>query len=249
MNILESYGIITNGDLNLLPASTLDLEVPVNLNDTAFCFDVKVGACTYISGKCEIHHTDIGRFCSIGQECKIRLGYHKMDWLSTHPFVFDGEDVTSGLASFGPYRLMRSNMLSMTREASHEPIKRVKIGNDVWIGTRAIVMAGVSIGDGAVIGAGAIVTKDVKPFDVVVGAPAKKAKRRFPDDVCERILKLRWWDYDLSTLQKRIDFSQPKEALDLLEEGIATTELKPFRPMRYLFVRKGDNIEVSNPVV
>lgn len=72
----------------------------------------------------------------------------------------------------------------------------IVIGNDVWIGYEAVILAGVTIGDGAIIGARAVVTKDVPPYTVVGGVPARQIKRRFPEQILNELLKLKWWDWD-----------------------------------------------------
>ena len=80
----------------------------------------------------------------------------------------------------------------------------IVIGNDVWIGYEAVIMAGVTIGDGAIIGTRAVVTKDVPPYTIVGGVPAKLIRKRFPDDVIERLLSLKWWDLPPETVSKII---------------------------------------------
>ena len=75
------------------------------------------------------------------------------------------------------------------------------VGNDVWIGFRAAIMSGVKVGDGAVIGAGAIVTADVPPYGIVVGVPGRLLRRRFDDGTVDALQRIRWWDWDLATLK------------------------------------------------
>ena len=84
----------------------------------------------------------------------------------------------------------------------------IVIGNDVWIGYEAVIMAGVTIGDGAVIGARAVVTKDVPPYTIVGGVPAKPIRRRFPEDVISDLLKIRWWDWPEEKIQMNIQAIQ-----------------------------------------
>jgi len=80
----------------------------------------------------------------------------------------------------------------------------INIGNDVWIGYEAVILAGVTVGDGAVIGTRAVVTKDVPPYTVVGGVPAKPIKRRFSDDRIEQLLKMRWWDWSEEKIAENI---------------------------------------------
>ena len=80
----------------------------------------------------------------------------------------------------------------------------INIGNDVWIGYNATIMAGVTIGDGAIIATNATVTKDVEPYSIVGGNPAREIKKRFANDVISKLLKLKWWDWDIEKISKNI---------------------------------------------
>lgn len=84
----------------------------------------------------------------------------------------------------------------------------IVIGNDVWIGYDAVIMAGVTIGDGAVIGTRAVVTKDVEPYSIVGGVPAKEIRKRFAPDVIERIRALQWWNWQEEKIRKTISMIQ-----------------------------------------
>src|SRR5262249_18615327 len=95
--------------------------------------------------------------------------------------------------------------------------KTVTIGSDVWTGHNVIVMGGVTIGDGVVIGAGSVVTKDVPPFAVVAGVPATVKKLRFPEKTIERLLRVRWWDLELENLSG-LPFRDVDRCLGLIEE-------------------------------
>ncbi len=99
-------------------------------------------------------------------------------------------------------------------QKEHEFLKktRICIGNDVWVGSRAILMRGIRIGDGAVIGAGAVVTKDVEPYTIVGGVPARPIRKRFSDKVIEKLEEIRWWDYGPDIL-KGLDLNHPEEAV------------------------------------
>uniref|UniRef100_UPI003AB17DE5 DapH/DapD/GlmU-related protein n=3 Tax=Oscillospiraceae TaxID=216572 RepID=UPI003AB17DE5 len=82
--------------------------------------------------------------------------------------------------------------------------QRVVIGNDVWLGHNAVIMGGVTIGDGAVVGAGAVVTHDVAPYDVVAGVPARRLRRRFDGETAAALGRIRWWDWPHELLRERI---------------------------------------------
>lgn len=94
------------------------------------------------------------------------------------------------------------------------PIKSV-IGNDVWIGFEAVILSGVTIGDGAIIGTRAVVTKDVPPYTIVGGIPAKPIKKRFSEDVISKLLKIQWWNWPENRVKQNIDTIQSGRIEDL----------------------------------
>lgn len=146
-----------------------------------------MGRFTYISSRTRIGNAVIGRFCSIGPDCQIGgLGMHPIDRISTHPAFY-----SSG----------KQAGYSFTKNTSFQEVKPVEIGNDVWIGVRVVILDGCRIGDGAVIAAGAVVTKDVPPYAVVGGVPAKMLKMRDAFECIELIRADPWWDWPVSKLQ------------------------------------------------
>lgn len=133
----------------------------------------------------------IGKFCSIacGAKFLFTSANHKMSSLSTYPFpIFyeewglDVKDIRNAWDNKGD----------------------IVIGNDVWIGYEAVIMSGVTIGDGAIIGTRAVVTKDVPPYTIVGGVPAKPIRKRFDDATVERLIKLRWWDWEHEKIAQSI---------------------------------------------
>lgn len=98
---------------------------------------------------------------------------------------------------------------SMNKFGSFPPAsieeKPITIGNDVWIGTGAILLDGITVGDGAIIGAYAVVAKDIEPYAVVVGNPAKVVRYRFYEDFIEKLLKIKWWDWDDEVIKARLE--------------------------------------------
>jgi len=126
----------------------------------------------------KITNTTIGKFCSISWDVTINAIGHLYENLSTNAF---------------PYVKNAGDFLRMQPERK---IKEVKIGNDVWIGANSVIMPGINIGDGAVIGAETVVTKDVPLYAIVAGVPAKVIKYRFDKKTIERLLKIKWWDKD-----------------------------------------------------
>ena len=133
----------------------------------------------------------IGKFCSIacGARFLFTSANHAQTSLSTYPFP----------TFFGEWGLEKEQVTSAWDNKGD-----IVIGNDVWIGYEAVILSGVHIGDGAVIGARAVVTKDVAPYTVVGGVPAKKIKLRFDEETVRRLLTLRWWDWPAEKIQKNL---------------------------------------------
>lgn len=149
--------------------------------------NIDIGDYSYISKNCDISNCKIGKFCSIAPGVRIGFGMHPTNYVSTSPIFYSNKNV------FG-YKL-NSN-------SKFVEYKKTVIGNDVWVGLNSIILDGVTIGDGAIIGAGSVVTKDVKPYTIVGGIPAKIIKDRFEDDLKNQLLESEWWNKDLSELIK-----------------------------------------------
>lgn len=132
----------------------------------------------------------IGKYCSIacGARFLFNSANHTMRSLSTYPFPLFYDEWEHG----------------MRVDKAWDNKGDIVIGNDVWIGYEAVIMAGVTIGDGAIIGTRAVVTKDVSPYTIVGGVPAKPIRKRFSEDVIERLLSLKWWNLPSKTVSKII---------------------------------------------
>ncbi len=96
-------------------------------------------------------------------------------------------------------------------------MERTYIGNDVWIGCGSMILSGVHVGNGAVIGIGAVVTKNVKPYSIVVGVPAKCLRKRFTDDIIEKVQKLSWWEWDDIKLKSNLEIIKKETCLEDLQ--------------------------------
>lgn len=134
----------------------------------------------------------IGKFCSIacGARFIFNSANHKMSSLSTYPFPLFFEE----------WNLDYKNVVD-----SWDNKGDIIIGNDVWIGYEAVIMAGVTIGDGAIIGTRAVVTKDVEPYTIVGGVPAKIIRKRFSKEVIEDLLELKWWNWPKAKIVLKIN--------------------------------------------
>lgn len=149
--------------------------------------NVTLGDYSYISGPhAYVEEATIGRFCSIARRVTIGVSGHDYTMVTTHPFILD--------PSYG----------ICTEPGSEAQSGPPIIGNDVWIGMGAFVMRGVTIGDGAVIAANAVVVSDVAPYSIVGGIPAKHIKYRFTPTVITALLDIQWWNWDDAKLQSHI---------------------------------------------
>ena len=157
---------------------------------------IEIGLYSY-GGCFDAHHigafTKIGRYCSFAEGVCIFNRNHPFTFRSTHPYFFN--------TSLG---YVHKEII---------PMRELVVGNDVWVGQNALILPSVrKIGDGAVIGAGAVVTKDVPDFAVVAGNPARVLKYRFSKTTMDKIKKSAWWDSSIDELKKNLDeFVQPIE--------------------------------------
>lgn len=159
----------------------------------------KIGKYSYIGNNSFVSDTDIGSFTSISTDCYIGGTSHPTDWVSTSPVFHKWENI------------MKKNF------ARHEfeIFKRTTIGNDVWIGNRVMIKAGVKIADGAVIGMGSIVTKDIGPYEIWAGNPARLIRKRFEDETIDALEKMKWWEWDDNKIEKYAEkFTVPSELIE-----------------------------------
>jgi len=146
------------------------------------------------------HQVHIGAYCSLAQDVQFVVGgNHHPEWVSTFPFR----------AAFGLPGAFEDG-----QPASRGPIT---VGNDVWIGLGALILSGVTIGDGAVIAAHSVVTKDVRPYAIVGGNPAREIRRRFDDETVKALLACRWWDWPEEELTSIVDLISGPDVDALLD--------------------------------
>ncbi len=173
-----------------------------SVGDRSKIRSTRLGFQTYIGHDCDIENTVIGNYTCISHNVAVVQGKHPIrEMVSMHPAFFSKD--------------YRFSYVKIDKFDSYHYIDKEKkiaciIGNDVWIGFGAIIMAGIKIGDGAVIGAGAVVTKDVEPYSVVAGCPAQVIKYRFEKDVIKRLLEFKWWEKDENWISKNISFFDDK---------------------------------------
>lgn len=174
-----------------LPANSV-FEAPCSLKRMSVSHSLQLGAFSYaVSGF--YFGCRIGRYCSFGEEVQIGRHPHPMHWVSTSPFFYLGfkdvldQELPAGI-ELTPYR-------DFLHAAPPVTAKITTIGNDVWIGHGAFVLPGVHIADGAVIAAMSVVTKDVQPYSMVAGSPAKFVRHRLPTAAIAALQASKWWEF------------------------------------------------------
>ena len=176
------------------------------LQRNCMVYGSRFGRYSYAGKNATVWHAEIGAFCSISWNVSIGGANHDYTRLTTHSFLYDRED----------FDLMPEGAEGYDRFA--EPCV---IGSDVWIAANACVCRGVTVGTGAVIAAGAVVTRDVEPYTIVAGVPARPVKKRFSDEIIARLLDTAWWELPAEIIRENYEIfnARPDEdSLSRLEE-------------------------------
>lgn len=230
------------------PGCISRIEAPVRFAGGEVAADW-IGAFSYTGPNAAIRNTKrIGRYCSIAQNVTVGFGEHPTDNLSTHSITYNFDNYWFKDYCGNLYENSKWANALLQDTVNKMPAKKnsfCEIGNDVWIANNAVIIRGVKIGDGAIIAAGAVVTKDVPPYTIVGGVPAKPLKKRFSDDLIERLLKLRWWNYSPEILSG-LDLLHPESIIDELESRAKTAsqyqsdiiELRPDKAEPVIFDHK-----------
>ncbi len=165
--------------------------------------DSKIGKYSYIGDNSCVSMAKIGSFTSISSFCSIGGGAHPIDWVSTSPVFTSSRSI------------LRTNF-TQNKFATH---KETVIGNDVWIGTHCLIKSGVRIADGAIVGMGSVVTKDVGPYEIWAGNPARLIRKRFDEATIQLIIDTKWWLWDDDTIKKAADsFNNVESFLEVIGE-------------------------------
>lgn len=187
---IKIYNYLFNSKINSQELSfekLVELGKVKNFHGNNKVLNITIGAFSYVSYNSIIYHTDIGRYCSIGPNVVIGYGDHPIDMISSSPHIYlnneiyDKDEIDSFLV---PH------------------FKKVKIENDVWIGSNVYIKNGVRIGNGAIVGAGSIVLKDVGNYEIVGGVPARLIRKRFDDTIINLLIESNWWSLDSNKLKQ-----------------------------------------------
>lgn len=187
-------------------------ETRLHLAQQARRYGFSIGAYSYGRPKVRFPESGrkltIGRYCSIADKVEILLGGdHRLDWASTYPFA-----------------AMRGHFPdAQAPEDFHASRGDVVIGHDVWLGSGCLILSGVTVGHGAVVAARAVVTRDVAPYAVVAGNPAREVRRRFPPDVVEALVAAAWWDRPQAEVSRLVPLLQSGR-IDALLAALRATE-------------------------
>ncbi|MCJ7872717.1 chloramphenicol acetyltransferase [Phaeobacter sp. J2-8] len=199
----------------------LNAELPVihdgcTITDTTFGAFVEIGAGSriaashfddyaYCDRSTDIANARIGKFANLASFVRIGATDHPLDTASLHHFLYRSADYWDEVENDAAWFAKRR-------------ARRAEIGHDTWIGHNAQIKPEVTVGHGAVVASGAIVTRDVDPYTIVAGIPAKPMRKRQPADVAERMIALAWWDWDHDTLRARLGDFRSLSAEAFLEK-------------------------------
>lgn len=226
--LLLQHGLQVAANIQQIGRS-LEYEASVRLSTAVLIGDCRIGAFTYIGGGSEIRNVSIGRFCSIAANVAIGPAEHPVDWLSSHPFQFDGVryfDADENWQDFiNPELRFRGNAAF------------TEVGNDVWIGRNVIIKQGVKVGNGAIIAGGAFVSKDVPDYAIMGGVPARLIRYRFDSETIELLKGIEWWNYKLDLHKNSINFGDIRQSMDKILSLLSKGEISDFCPKAYILSR------------
>jgi len=204
MGKLSSLKYVAARILNRRPCAIKNSKIhkKAAVGNGAQLVNCTIGKYSYLYGTSAVH-TDIGAFCSIAAGTTIGGGSHPTDWVSSSPVFYKGKNV------------LKKNFSNK----EYTEFQRTTIGNDVWIGSKCLIKGGITIGDGAVIGMGSVVTHDVPPYEIWAGNPARCIRKRFSEETIRALLELKWWEWDDETLTEMAPyFDAPEQLIQVYKE-------------------------------
>ncbi len=227
---MAEYGLMLNEPSLLKGSLTFERPAWIFAHRLKAC---AIGAFTFFnaSGMTSVYRSRLGRYSQIGESSIIGPPEHPMDWFSNHPFAFTRPSHIPSMYEFDDFARLAPDTQENPAWADNE--RETVIGHEAHIGAGSFVKRGVTIGDGAVIGARSVVTRDVPPYTIAVGSPARVVKDRFAPRIVERLMDLQWWRYDLAPWKKQVDFSQVEATLEFFEDKVADGQLGLLKPQTF----------------
>jgi len=187
--------------INIAAIKNSDIHKTSKISSFSHVVDVKMDRYSYIGNNCTVINIDIGAFCSIADNVIIGGASHPTGWVSTSPVFNKNKNIMRKNFSHKPY----------------ETTKKTTIKNDVWVGNNSVIKSGVTIENGAIIGMGSVVTKNVGAYEIWAGNPAKLIRKRFNDKDIELLINSDWWCWDDDEINKYANLiSSHKLFIDLL---------------------------------
>ncbi|MET0932024.1 MAG: CatB-related O-acetyltransferase [Aeromicrobium sp.] len=213
--------------VNRVGASRFLVEPPVRvLGRLLIRSDTRIGCFTEFGQHVELQAGDVGRFSEIGNNSTVGATGHPLTWLGVSAFQYKK-------ATWGWHPAAAESEVIDPEAGGRQSFRsvgpdRAWIGNDVWLGAGVVVLRGVRIGDGCIVAANAVVTKDLPPYTICGGLPAKVIRPRVPDEIRDELLDLRWWRFSPNQLAG-IPFDDPVAAVAALRPRI-DAGLEPYDP-------------------
>jgi len=183
-----------------------------------YALPFRIGAFSYALSELP-PHVAVGRYCSIASGVQFIQSEHPTDWATTHPFSYS----PTGMEGIREYLLAQAATSFPLFPGSQFAPQRVTLGHDVWVGQGATFSGGVTVGDGAIVAARAMVTRDVPPYAIVGGVPARLIRMRFPEPLTQRLHALAWWRFGPDVLHP-LDVRQPGPFVGRLEDALASPD-------------------------
>lgn len=240
---LEANGLMLGAPPGALRETSHGIDGTLDFERPAYPFGHRLKNCTLgaftffnASGRTSAYRVRFGRYSQIGESSIIGPPEHPQTGFSNHPFAFTRPSLMPSiyrLPDFAELAPQDSDAPSYIDTVNNDTV----LGHEMYLGAGSFVKRGVTIGDGALIGARSVVTRDIPPYAIAVGSPARIVRLRFAENIVERLLKLQWWRYDLAPFKHTLDFMQMEPTLEALEQHLAEGRLQPLKPDSFRLTR------------
>ena len=242
---LEANGLMLGAPPGALRETTHGVDGTLDFERPAYPFGHRLKNCSMgafaffnAAGRTSAYRTQFGRYSQIGESSIIGPPEHPQTGFSNHPFAFTRPSLMPNMYALPDFAALAPDAAdapSYVDTARNDTV----LGHEVYLGAGSFVKRGVTIGDGALIGARSVVTRDIPPYAIAVGSPARIVRLRFAEKLVERLLKLQWWRYDLAPFKHRLDFMQLEATLEKLEQLLVEGHLQDLKPDTYRVTRTG----------